>query len=74
MSHNQSDFIEKRCIQDNFIYVQNVIREAHVKKKATIFVKLDFAKAFDSVGWGYLLASCKPLGLGSCGGISSPLC
>lgn len=33
VSHSQSAFIKKCCIHDNFIYVQNVIREAHVLRK-----------------------------------------
>lgn len=64
VSHCQSAFIKKRCIQDNFLYVQNVIKAAHAKKKAMIFLKLDIAKAFDSVGWGYLLQTLAAFGFG----------
>ena len=64
VSLSQSAFIKKRCIQDNFLYVHNVIREAHTKKKPLIFLKLDIAKAFDSVGWGFLLETLSAFGFG----------
>jgi hypothetical protein len=32
MSINQTAFIQKRCIQDNFVYVQQVIKELHMEK------------------------------------------
>lgn len=53
ISHSQSAFIRGRCIQDNFLYVQNVIKDAHKRKKPLLFLKLDIAKAFDSVSWPY---------------------
>lgn len=58
----QSAFIKKRCIQDNFLYVNNVIKEAHRKKQPLIFLKLDIAKAFDVMGWPYLLKVMKVFG------------
>jgi hypothetical protein len=32
VSKSQSAFIRKRCIQDNFLYVQNVVRRLHKQK------------------------------------------
>lgn len=49
VSMAQSAFIKKRCIQDNFLYTQNVIRELHRAKVPALFLKLDIANAFDSV-------------------------
>ncbi|WVZ62234.1 hypothetical protein U9M48_012000 [Paspalum notatum var. saurae] len=46
---------KKRCIQDNFLYVQNTVRKLHRLKKPTLFLKLDIEKAFDMVNWGYIL-------------------
>jgi len=52
---NQSAFIRKRCIQDNFVYVQKTIQKFHNTRQKAVFIKLDISKAFDSVNWAYLL-------------------
>ena len=52
ISRAQSAFIKKRSIQDNFLYTQNLIRELHRTKRPTLFLKLDIAKAFDTVRVG----------------------
>jgi hypothetical protein len=49
VSLNQTTFIRKRCIQDNFIFVQQVVKELHKEKITTLFIKLDISKAFDTV-------------------------
>ena len=41
ISKSQSAFIQKRCIQDNFLYVHNVVRRLHKPKKTALFLKLD---------------------------------
>jgi hypothetical protein len=64
VSPNQSAFIKSRSIQDNFLYVKNVIKEAHSKKKPMLFLKLDIAKAFDSVHWSYVMEVMKGFGFG----------
>jgi hypothetical protein len=51
----QSAFIRKRVIQDNFLYVQNIIRQFHKSKIPALFLKLDIEKAFDTVNRSYLL-------------------
>ena len=51
VTHNQSAFIRGRSIQDNFLYVTNVLKAAHSAKTHLVFLKLDVAKAFDSVSW-----------------------
>lgn len=45
VSHAQNAFIKKRCIHDNFRYVQRVIQQ----------LSLYISKAFDSIRWPYLL-------------------
>ncbi|CAN6246948.1 unnamed protein product [Urochloa humidicola] len=65
ISRAQSAFIKKRSIQDNFLYTQNLIRALHRKKRPGLFLKLDIAKAFDSVRWDYLLEVLQQLGFGS---------
>jgi hypothetical protein len=41
-----------------------VIKKAHKKKNPLIFLKLDIAKAFDSVNWGFLLQVMAKMGFG----------
>lgn len=55
ISMNQNGFIKKRCIHDNFLFVQQVVRDLHKKKTPALFIKLDISKAFDTVNWAYLL-------------------
>jgi hypothetical protein len=64
VSSSQSAFIKKRCIHDNFVLVQSIVKEFHRKKTKTFFIKLDIAKAFDSVSWAYLLEVREILGFG----------
>ena len=62
VSNAQNAFIKKRCIHDNFIYAQRVIQLLHKKKKPALFIKLDISKAFDSIGWSFLLEVLENLG------------
>jgi len=55
VSRVQSAFIKKRSIHDNFLYTQNLIKELHRAKIPSLVLKLDIAKAFDSVRWDYLM-------------------
>ncbi|WVZ94829.1 LOW QUALITY PROTEIN: hypothetical protein U9M48_040673 [Paspalum notatum var. saurae] len=64
VSKCQSAFIRKRCIQDNFLYVQNIVRQLHRSKTPALFLKLDIQKAFDTVNWGYLLENLQARGFG----------
>ena len=64
VSPGQSAFVRGRSIQDNFLFVRNVIKEAHKMKSPLIFLKLDIAKAFDSLSWGFLLKVLTAMGFG----------
>jgi hypothetical protein len=64
ISINQAAFIKKRSIHDNFMYVQEVIKDLHKKKVSAILIKLDISKSFDSVNWPYLLQIMSHLGFG----------
>jgi hypothetical protein len=64
ISLNQTAFIKKRCIHDNFVYVQQVIKELHKRKIPSLFIKLDISKAFDAMSWPYLLSIMTYLGFG----------
>eukprot|EP00267_Zea_mays_P032771 XP_008666548.1 uncharacterized protein LOC103645237 [Zea mays] len=65
VSRSQSAFIRKRSIHDNFLFTQNLIKELNRAKIPTLFLKLDIAKAFDSVRWDYLLEVLHHLGFGN---------
>jgi mannosylglycoprotein endo-beta-mannosidase len=64
VSRAQSAFIRKRSIQDNFLYTQNYIKALHRSKQPGLFLKLDIAKAFDSVRWEFLLEVLEQFGFG----------
>jgi hypothetical protein len=64
ISANQTTFIKKMAIHDNFVYVQQVIKDLHKNKTPSLFIKLDIAKAFDIVNWPYLLHIMSHLGFG----------
>jgi len=63
-SRAQSAFIKKRSIHDNFLYTQNLVRDLHRLKRPALFLKLDIAKAFDSVRWDYLMETLSRMGFG----------
>jgi hypothetical protein len=55
VSRSQSAFIKSRTIHDNFMYVRNTARRLHRNKTPSLLIKLDIAKAFDTVSWTYIL-------------------
>jgi hypothetical protein len=62
ISTNQTAFIKKRSIHNNFMYVQGVIKDLHKRKVPSLFIKLDILKAFDTVNWPFLLHIMEQLG------------
>jgi hypothetical protein len=65
VSSSQSTFVKKRSIHDNFVLVQGIAKEFHRKKILAMFLKLDIAKAYDSLSWAYLLEVLERLGFGA---------
>jgi hypothetical protein len=55
VSPNQTAFIKKRFILDNFILVQQTTKFLHQQREACILFKLDISKAFNSVPWAFIL-------------------
>jgi hypothetical protein len=64
VSTNQSSFIKKRFIQDNFMLLQQTAQFLHQQNQPQILFKLDISKAFDSVSWAFLIEVMKKLGFG----------
>jgi hypothetical protein len=62
VSSGQSAFVKRRCIYDNFVLVQSLVKEFHRRKTKALFIKLDIVKAFNSVSWAYLLEVLQRLG------------
>jgi hypothetical protein len=47
---------------DNFMYVRNTARRLHRSRTPALLIKLDIAKAFDSIRWDYILDLLQRLG------------
>jgi hypothetical protein len=62
ISPAQSAFLKTRSLHDNDLLVRNTARSLHRKKKPSLMIKIDFARAFDSVSWTYLLDLLQQLG------------
>ncbi|KAM0851222.1 hypothetical protein ACQ4PT_052558 [Festuca glaucescens] len=61
---NQTAFIRGRCIQDNFMLVKESAKLLHRKKIPFLLLKVDVAKAFDSILWPFLLSILRQWGFG----------
>lgn len=55
VKHNQSAFIRSRLIHENYRAVQLTAKLLHRSKIPSVLLKLDIAKAFDTVNWRFLL-------------------
>uniref|UniRef100_A0A8R7TQM1 Reverse transcriptase domain-containing protein n=1 Tax=Triticum urartu TaxID=4572 RepID=A0A8R7TQM1_TRIUA len=54
IDEDQSGFLAGRSISENFAYAAELVQLCHRRSAPTIVLKLDFAKAFDSIDWGSL--------------------
>lgn len=62
---NQSAFIRGRSIHENFRAVQLTCRWLHAQNHPTVLLKVDLAKAFDTVAWPFLLEVLEHVGFPS---------
>jgi hypothetical protein len=49
VSMNQSAFIKHRSLHDNFALVRQVARNINMRRQTGVLLKLDLARAFDSI-------------------------
>ncbi|KAM0892566.1 hypothetical protein ACQ4PT_025668 [Festuca glaucescens] len=61
---NQSAFVRGRCIHNNFVLVQQSTRTLFRTKTPSLLLKLDIARAFDSVSWAFLISVLRQRGFG----------
>ena len=60
----QTSFIKSRYILDNIIFIWEDMEWACKSKQLGIFLKIDFAKAYDHIEWPFILAMLRALGFG----------
>jgi hypothetical protein len=49
IDENQSGFMRGRSISENFVHAAEIVQVCHSRKVPAVALKLDFAKAFDSI-------------------------
>ncbi|GJU75866.1 RNA-directed DNA polymerase, eukaryota, partial [Tanacetum coccineum] len=64
ISDTQSAFVAGRQILDGPFILDEILHWCKRKKKQAMFFKVDFAKAYDSVRWDYLLEVLEAFGFG----------
>lgn len=64
VQHNQSTFIRGRSIHDNFRNVQLTCKAVHARRESCVMLKIDIAKALDTVAWTFLLEVLQHMGFG----------
>ena len=57
ISPEQTAFLPLRFILDNIILTQETLDWAKTSKQPTVFLKLDFSKAYDKVSWQFLFCT-----------------
>jgi hypothetical protein len=64
VSMNQSAFVKKRSLHDNFVLVRQVARKINTTRNTGVLLKLDLARAFDSLSWSFLFEVLRKMGFG----------
>lgn len=63
----QSAFMKNRSIMDNFGFVRGQIKSLKLAKIPSVLLKVDVAKAFDSLSWEFLLRLLRQRGFNNSG-------
>jgi len=48
---HQTGFLQGRSISESFVHTVELVQHCHKRKVPSIAIKIDFAKAFDTVNW-----------------------
>lgn len=64
ISESQSAFVKGRNIGEGILSINELIHHLQSTKAEGIIIKLDFAKAYDSINWGCLFHLMEVLGFG----------
>jgi hypothetical protein len=59
---SQSAFIKGCIVHDNFKTMQSRAHMLHARKRSSVLIKIDIAKAFDTIGWVFLIDLLHHLG------------
>ena len=63
ISPEQTAFLPLRFILDNIVLTQETLHWARASKQPTVFLKLDFSKAYDKVSWRFLFYAMKEMNI-----------
>jgi hypothetical protein len=63
ISPEQTVFLPLRFILDNIVLTQETLHWARVSKQPTIFLKLNFSKAYDKVSWRIFFEAMKKINI-----------
>ena len=64
ISPEQTAFLPLRFILDNIVLAQETLHWAKASRQPTVFLKLDFSKAYDKVSWRFLFHAIEKIGIG----------
>ena len=54
ISPEQTAFLPLRYILDNIVFIQDTLHRAKISRQLSVFLKIDFAKAYVKVSWWFL--------------------
>ena len=63
ISPEQTAFLPLRFILDNVVLTQETLHWAKTSRQPTIFLKLDFSKAYDKVSWTFLFHAMRGMNI-----------